>query len=599
MLSPAEEVKSRLDVAEVVGGYVRLAKSGANLKGLCPFHHEKTPSFYVSKERQIWHCFGCNLGGDIFSFVMRMEGVEFPDALRMLADRAGVEIRMEDPRVRSERARISEIVKSATAFYEETLAHDAQRDVREYLARRALTDATREAFHLGYAPSASWDALFRHLKFKQFRPEEIERSGLAVRGERGDYRDRFHNRIMFPLFDAQGNLVGFSGRVFESRHSAHATHTPAKYVNTPETLLYHKSSLLYGLHAAKSAIRERDCAVLVEGQFDLLLSHQAGVTNAVATSGTALTADHARTLRRYAANIATAFDSDTAGLAATRRSVMLLLANDLAVTIIRVTEGKDPADMVAQDPASWQKAVSSAEPVVEFFLARADVAASAPEEKRRIADDLLPLIRSFANPVLQGHYLSLLSASIGIDERFLHEAMRRLPQDASGEVARVPKSGDAAVSPRNRWTDIEEFLIAFLVKHRELGKVVLAHLSEELFAAEHTRTLFPFVYQWVAVECPGSTEQDVFPPEQRALLGELLLKAERYTESVDNLNPEKELHAFIHELAVRKLRERLRVLGTELKKANVDLRDAILGEFARVSAELQKREKQVTIHAVK
>ncbi|MDO8558442.1 MAG: DNA primase [bacterium] len=596
MLSPSEEVKNRLDVADVIGGYMKLNQVGANLKGLCPFHHEKTPSFYVSKDKQIWHCFGCGLGGDMFSFVMKMDGVEFPDALRILADRAGVVLRQEDPRVRSERARMYDTLKAAVAFYQETLAKETEREIREYLIGRGVATDTSENFRLGYAPSASWDGLLRHLKFKGFRPEEIEHAGLAIRTERGDWRDRFHNRIMFPLFDIQGNAVGFSGRHYESRHPAGSSMTPAKYVNTPETLIYSKSRLLYGLDRAKQAIREKDHAVLVEGQFDLLLSHQAGILHTVATSGTALTQEHARLLKRYASNVSTAFDSDEAGILATKRSVMLLLSCDIAVCIIRIEGGKDPADLVLQDASSWLRAVEEAMPAMDYYLQKASFVSDTktPEGKRRITDDLLPFIRIFPNPVMQGHYLAKLAGSIGVEERFLHEAMQKIPQEHRSEPSQT--SSVPAQIVRSRWSDIEEFLIAFLVKYPDAGRLLAQHLTQDLFSSEHTRSLFLHIIP--SIQTDSSKEApDVVSEEFQMHLDQLLLKADRYTETLPKINPVKEMEAFIHELSLRKLRERLRTLGQEVKSANVSLRSVILEEFTRVSGELQKREKQSMIAA--
>lgn len=598
MPSPAEEVKNRLDVVEVVGSYLKLQQVGSNLKGLCPFHHEKTPSFYVSKEKQIWHCFGCGTGGDIFSFVMKMDGVEFPDALRMLADRAGVVVREEDPRVRSERSRMYDTLKTATAFYREQLATEPQRDVREYLLRRGLAVQTLENFKLGYAPSATWDALVRHLKFKGFTASEMERSGLVLRNERGDLRDRFHNRVMFPLFDIQANVVGFSGRLFDARHTS-AEHTPPKYVNTPETLLYNKGKLLYGLHAAKDAIRTKGCAVLVEGQMDLVLSHQAGVEQAVATSGTALTPDHVRLLKRHTTQVFTAFDSDEAGQTATRRSVMLLLANDMDVRVIPIEGGKDPADMVCQDATSWQRAASEGAPLIDYYMQTAlrgrDI--SSAQEKRRAADDILPFIRILANPVLRGHYIGKLSSALGIEERFLHEALEKLPgaTESSRETPYKPLAA-ATTLLRSRWTDIEEFLLAFILKYPALARFHAHTLSVEFFTLPHTRALFGAVT--AALSAPREREQidalsPAVPEEFRGDFDRMHLKTERYVESLEQLNPEKEIAAFAKELRVRALKQRMQTLGQAMKQA-VDTADRtpLLEEFAKVSRDLQDCEKQ-------
>ena len=600
MLSPAEEVKSRLDVVEIVSSYLKLQQVGANLKGLCPFHHEKTPSFYVSKEKQIWHCFGCSAGGDVFTFVMKIDGVEFPDALRMLADRAGVTIRQEDPRVRSERARMYDTLKAASAFYQEALGREPEGDVRSYLERRGLAKNTIENFKLGYAPSQTWDALVRHLKFKGFTLDETERAGLALRNDRGDARDRFHNRIMFPVFDIQANVVGFSGRLFDARHTDTAGNTPPKYVNTPETLLYNKGKLLYGLHAAKDAIRTTGHAVLVEGQMDLVLSHQAGVAQTVATSGTALTPDHVRLLKRHTAQVHTAFDSDAAGQMATRRSVMLLLANDIDVRVIPIEGGKDPADMVCQDSSVWQRAIGEGVPLVDYYMQKALFGRDmhTANEKRSAVDEVLPFIRVLPNPVLQGHYIGRLASAIEMDERHVYEALEKLVRD--GDRSRPPEvSAERAIPPaRNRWTDIEEFLLAFMLKYPAAARFHAHLISENVFTLPHTRAIFG---AFIAAVAPTDSEEQsplnlAIPEELRAHTDRMHLKAERYADSVEQLNPEHEIMSFVKELRLRALKERLRSLAKSIQQAaDADARHTLLAQFSEASKDLQNFEKQSTV----
>ncbi|MDP3784525.1 MAG: DNA primase, partial [bacterium] len=289
MSSQIDEIKSRLDIAELVGSYIRLQKAGANFKALCPFHNERTPSFNVSPARQIWHCFGCGKGGDMFEFIQQIEGVEFGEALKTLADRAGVELKREDPRLKSERTRQFALLEEATKFFEEKLWQGGVEPL-EYLKKRGLQDETIKTFRLGYA-SDEWRALGAHLKQKArlpdgqgFSEKDLENSGLAVKSGQG-YYDRFRGRIIFPIFDYSGRVVAFGGRVFPEREQE------AKYVNSPETALYQKSKILYGLNFAKSEILRASECVLVEGYMDVIMSWQGGVKNVVAASGTALTAD--------------------------------------------------------------------------------------------------------------------------------------------------------------------------------------------------------------------------------------------------------------------------------------------------------------------
>src|SRR3989344_3995694 len=389
MASVIDDIKARLDIVELVQSYIRLQKAGVNYKALCPFHSEKTPSFNVSPARQIWHCFGCGLGGDHFKFVMQIEGIEFPEALELLAKRTGVELRRENPKLRSERTRLSQLVEDAARIFESVLhASKTPEQITAplaYLKKRGLADETIKAFRLGYAPD-SWDFLMNALSKRGYRLEEIVKAGLAVKSEQGSRYDRFRNRITFPISDASGRVVGFSGRIFDQidkadqsasglgetadknsfiKHSDSSTSpvlsAPAKYINTPQTLIYDKSKILYGFDKAKEAIRKENAVVLVEGQMDVVMSHQAGIKNTVAVSGTALSTDQLRTLKRLSNTIVSSFDRDAAGEIATKRSLDLAAALDVERKVAILPSGfKDAADAVLKDPEIWRRAVAEA-----------------------------------------------------------------------------------------------------------------------------------------------------------------------------------------------------------------------------------------------
>ena len=287
MSSPVEQIKQRLSVVDVIQSYIKLDKAGANFKARCPFHSEKTASFFVSPARDIWHCFGCSRGGDIFAFVMEIEGVEFIEALKILAERAGIKLKMEDPRLRNERVRLLDLMKDAADFYRREL--DKREEVLDYLHKRGLKTETIQSWHLGYAPQESegWRNLYEYLLSKGYSDEEMEKTGMAIKADQREkrYYDRFRGRIMFPIFDFSGRVVGFSGRLYPEIEKEGV----GKYINSPQTVLYDKSKILYGFDKAKTEIRKKDACVLVEGQMDVLMSHQAGVANSVAVSGTGLT----------------------------------------------------------------------------------------------------------------------------------------------------------------------------------------------------------------------------------------------------------------------------------------------------------------------
>jgi len=302
--SPIEEIKSKLDIAEVIGSYIKLTKAGINYKALCPFHGEKTPSLFVSPSRQIWHCFGCSEGHSIFDFVMKIEGIEFGDALRILAQKAGVELKPLKPELRTKRQRFYEICELAVKFYQKQLEKSLKgKEAKKYLLKRGINEESIEKWRLGWAPEA-WQGLSDFLSSQGYSKQEIEKTGLAIKSEKGSYFDRFRSRIMFPVFDLNSQVIGFGGRVLKKEKEV------SKYMNTPNSLLYDKSRILYGLDRSKVGIRKNDSCMLVEGYIDVILAHQANMENVVATSGTALTPFHLTILKRYSKNLSLAFDMD-------------------------------------------------------------------------------------------------------------------------------------------------------------------------------------------------------------------------------------------------------------------------------------------------
>lgn len=438
MLTPIEEVKAKLDIIEVLSSYIKLSKAGTNFRAVCPFHQEKSPSFMVSPARQIWHCFGCNEGGDIFKFVMKIEGVEFGDALRNLAHRAGVVLKREDPQVRTERGILSEICRSASEYFQKNL--EQNNEVKEYLEKRGLKKETIEEFRIGYSTDA-WDGLLKFLSAKNFQAQDIEKAGLAVRSERSNngYFDRFRDRIMFPIFNSSGDIIGFGGRIFHDKENE------AKYVNSPQTLIYDKSKVLYGFDKAKIEIRKSNFTILVEGYMDLIMSHQAGAKNTVAVSGTAMTRDHLNILKRLSDNIYTCFDMDSAGDKATKRAIDMALADEFNVKVVTVPSGKDPADFILEHPDKWAEEISKAQNFMDFYfdniLARHDK--NSAEGKKNISRILLAQIKKIKNRIEQSHWLALLSQKIKVKPSLLEEEMARISNEDF-----LPRS-DGVTSPKS------------------------------------------------------------------------------------------------------------------------------------------------------
>jgi DNA primase len=426
-------IKQKLDVVELVGEYVQLKPSGINHKGLCPFHQEKSPSFMVNRERQSWHCFGCSKGGDIFSFVQDIEGMDFVESLKLLANKAGVQLTntFEDKAASSQKNRIKEINAKAAAFYNHVLTKmDVSKLAREYLKNRGLKDDTIAEWQIGFVPD-QWDLLTQYLLKKGHSIDDLVAAGLTIKKDNASaqsgkgFYDRFRGRIMFPIWDVHGNVVGFTGRILvETEKSG------GKYVNTPVTPVYDKSSVVFGLNKAKQEIRKKNLVVMVEGQTDVIACHQAGMKNVVATSGTAFTDQQITLLKRYSENMNMAFDADAAGVKAAKRGIDLAIEQGLHVKVIEIPEGKggDPDECITQNPDVWFHSVENASPVMDWYFSRAfsgkDI--SNPREKQEIVDELLPEISRVPFAVEKDHWLQELAGRIGVDVTILRDDMKRI-----------------------------------------------------------------------------------------------------------------------------------------------------------------------------
>jgi DNA primase len=452
----AAEVKGRLNIVDVVGETVPLKKAGTTFKGLCPFHGEKTPSFVVTPARQTYHCFGCGKGGDVFNFVMERDGLSFPDALKVLAGKAGVEIDERTAREDARRAQLRDTLETAIAFYHTVLTgHRTGQPALDYLRGRGFTDATVEKFQLGWAPGG-WDTMARTLQSRrQVRPEALAEVGLATprSGGRGGFYDRFRSRIIFPIRDANGGAVGLGGRILESAIPEGRDPGP-KYLNSPATPLFDKSRTLYLIDRAKAPIRKSGQAVLVEGYTDALMAHQAGYDNVVASLGTALTPGQVALLTRYAKRIALAYDVDPAGQSAGTFGVTELnaligevQAGDTGigltdVGVVRLPEGKDPDEVIRETPDLWREATRTPIQIlaylIDYHAARVDL--RTPEGRRKLMDGVLPTLRRVGDPIVRDSYVQVLARRAGLEERTVLEALHARPNP----VGVRPAGGAAA-----------------------------------------------------------------------------------------------------------------------------------------------------------
>ncbi len=430
------QIKERLTIQDIIAPYVKLKRAGRSLVGLCPFHKEKTPSFHVSLERGSWHCFGCGLGGDGFSFIEKIEGVDFKGALKILAEKAGVRIEYSgkgNKEDTSKKERLRTLMSRACEWYASKLAGSP---AEAYAKSRGLTKETSIAWRIGFAPEA-WRELLEALTAEGFTIEELLAAGLVKEadGKPGTYYDRFRNRLMFPIKDSAGRVVAFTGRALTKDDLA-------KYLNSPETELYHKSEILFGMDSAKDPIRVRKFTMLAEGQMDVILAHQAGFQNAVALSGTALTEKHLALMKRYSENLMLVLDADTAGLKATARSAALALRAGLRVKAARLPKGKDPAELISEDPKDFKKRITEAKPIVDFFLAELAGQESDPHRLLRVAESIvLPLISAMPSPMEREHFVQSTARALGLSSEAVQESIRRLPEspEASNNMISAQK----------------------------------------------------------------------------------------------------------------------------------------------------------------
>jgi len=428
--SPVEEIKSRINILDLIQDFVQLKKAGTNYKGLCPFHNEKTGSFMVSPSKQIWHCFGCGLGGDIFEFIKLTENVEFPEALKILADRAGIELKKptaEQIQLGEKKNVLYEINTAAAKYFARVLwESESAKEALQYLQKRGLTDPTIKNWQLGFAPDD-----FHYLEnflAKTFDKKDIEQAGLIIKKDNGSqitdhgYFDRFHDRIMFPIINLHGQVVGFTGRLLHDKPNA------GKYVNSPETPIYNKSQVIYGLYQGKNLIRKENRAIVVEGNMDVIACHQVGFIQTVATSGTALTDQQLVILQRFTNNLIFAFDSDVAGSNATKRALELALNQGFNVKIVNLGTAKDPDELIKRGIGIWDKAVESAGNYIDFFFDQIlkQYDAAKVDDKREITKELAPLIYRVSDPVTKAHYVRKLANSINVAENTIWDIIHKI-----------------------------------------------------------------------------------------------------------------------------------------------------------------------------
>ncbi len=570
-MSVIDEIKQKLDIVEVISQYATLKKAGRNLSALCPFHTEKNPSFYVYPEQQSWHCFGaCNTGGDVFSFIMKKENIDFGEALRLLADRAGVIIpsRIEPETGKDEKERLFKVNEAAVLYFHNLLLNSPEaKKAKDYLERRGLSTDTIANFQLGFAPN-NWESLKQYLLEKGYNEEEMIEAGLIIAAEDGKNHDRFRNRLMFPINDNRGRTTGFGARVLDD--------SLPKYVNSPQTPVFDKSGTLYAINLASAAIRKQDVAVIVEGYMDVIAAHQNGFTNVVASMGTAITDKQVNTLKKLSKNLVLALDADTAGEEAMLRCVDYENSLDAELKVAVLPEGKDPDDVIREDSAMWQRVISEAIPVVDYTIkmvsSRLDMNKASGQSA--IVDTIGPIIWKMKDPIRRAYYIQKLAHLTDKDTRTIEAALNQIASDS--RIRQPVKKGTSSVLKPLFSRPIEEQCLALMLQHPELRSIDDG-IMPEYFENSENREIY---LAWRRAEDPASIKEnlDITLGEHADNLMKKTVLAtqieERYNRYIDRLREE-----YLKGLA----RKRALALGKELTEKEMPGEQEL-----EVSAELRE-----------
>ncbi|MBI1919132.1 DNA primase [Candidatus Microgenomates bacterium] len=576
-----EQIRQKIDIVSLISEYLPLKKTGRNFRVNCPFHNEKTPSFTVSPERQIFHCFGCSVGGDIFTFLMKYENLEFPEALRTLAQKAGVELKKRD--FDSEGSKIKqklyEINHLASEFYHYLLtSHTVGKKALDYLGQRGISQGAIKTFKLGFSPSAANSLTKFLVNKKKYTMRDLDQAGLVIGG-----RDRFRSRIIFPLKDHRGNIVGFAGRTLEEAHSASSVQ--AKYVNTPETLIYHKGDLFFGLDLAREAIKKEDSVVIAEGEFDVIQGFQHGIGNMVAIKGTALTQNQANLISRFTENISLCLDQDKAGELANLRGIEILENANLQVKVVEMPSGKDPDESLKENPALFKQAVKKSLSMYDFIIKSALSHFDRTEAggKKKVSEQVVPFLGRIRNEIVKNHYIKKLSEELSVSEESVAREVAR--QDKNQQLIAQPA---ALADKRKREEVLLEYLLALVLQH-PTPQVLLEKLDEDITTSS--------LYQKIIKELKRFWEKDKdrkfsIKDLVAALPAELVPAVDR---SFLLMLPSKldlageylaEVEKIVRELKKLLLKEKMQELSSKIRQAEKDKNESELEVLRKTFGEL-------------
>jgi len=589
-MNTIDEIKQKLDIVDFIGEYIKLQKSGHNYRALCPFHSEKTPSFFVFPDQQSWHCFGaCGTGGDIFSFVMKKEGIDFGQALRFLAEKSGVNLltpELQDKEEDKKRDRLIQVNEAAAVYYHHLLQNTpVGKKAKTYLAKREISSQTINDFQLGFSPD-SFDDTQQYLLNKGLELADLLNVGLIIKKEDGGTYDRFRNRLMFPIRDIKGHVIAFGARALDD--------SLPKYLNSPQTLLFDKSKNLYGIDRAKESIRKHNLAIIMEGYMDVLTAHQHGWDNAIASMGTALTEKQLSSLRKLTKNLILALDADTAGEEATLRMVETIDIENYLRTEVKVivpTKGKDPDEQIRNDPSVWEQLLAEAKPIVDYVLdtVRDKINLDNAQDKALTADKILPIISKIDDPIRRGHYIQKFAQILNVKENDLRDRLAKFKIDERKQRTRKIDSPTPIkeISPSSNST--EGYCLWLLLRHPEL-KSEATKLNDNYFEFNENREIYSKWLQSNDIDYLKSSLDSAL----HSYLDKLLTKVFPPMSNEDNDTLRQTLNTCITILQERSLKrleaKKAKLLDTE---AEVGGREAQLAKVKELGVEEHKQLKRV------
>jgi len=472
-----EEIRSRLDIVDLVSQYVQLKKVGSNYKGLCPFHNEKTPSFIVSPDKGIAYCFGCHKGGDIFKFIQLIDNIEFKEAVRLLADKTGIKLKSEFKTQKNKKA-IQNINESASLFFEQQLNKNPIK--KKYITDRQVSNETLKIFKIGFAPD-SYNQTYSHLLKEKYTHKEILDAGLAVAKNLTELKiyDRFRNRIMFPITNTQGQVIAFGGRSLDEKDTA-------KYLNSPESVYYNKSYSLYGLSQAKESIKKENFVIIVEGYMDVISSYQIGVKNVVAASGTALTIQQIKTLKRYTPNFYLSFDNDEAGFQAIKRAIELCIPNEINLKIVQIVNAKDPDEYINKHGKKWKNTVQNAINFLDYFFIHTNKKynKNTLEGQKKITSELLKLIKIIPNSIEQNFYSKKIAEYLNIPLKNIIDEINKIKKN------KYKTQTESNIVTNSKQYSPEEYLLGIIINYPHLAEIVTKKIIDQLFIKPKIKSIY-------------------------------------------------------------------------------------------------------------